>query len=132
MQWVLCCPLFPMKNDISLEILLVKAVIIILLHCIKSYLRVDPLTMSLRGNLPKREHIHYRRRCSDPISWADVHLNYRPLSTLSPRWGRATGYWRDATSFITSFCTMWRIKGKCTPLETEEKYAAKTLEMNEC
>lgn len=57
-----CHPLFRIKLDFALGIVLVKAVIVILLGCIKSYLRMDLLSISLRGTLPKREPIHYWRK----------------------------------------------------------------------
>lgn len=76
--------MFSVEYDFSLGIVLVKGVIIVLFHCIKCYLRMDPLTMSFRGTLPKRESIFYGGNCFDPISWADAYLNYRPLSTGKP------------------------------------------------
>lgn len=57
-----CHPVLPIKLDFALGTVLVKAVIVILLGCIKSYLRMDLLSISLRGTLPEREPIHYWRK----------------------------------------------------------------------
>lgn len=52
-------PTLPTQHGFAFAILLAKAVIVILLGCIKSYLRMDLFSISLRGTLPGREPIHY-------------------------------------------------------------------------
>lgn len=54
-----CIILFPTKHDFVLGIELVTDVIVILPGCVKSYLRIDLLSISLRGSLPTREPICY-------------------------------------------------------------------------